>query len=1220
MNDTTVRDQVVQLARQRILLLDGAMGTMVQRARLSEAEFRGSRFESHDLELKGNNDVLALTRPDLVRQLHNAYLAAGSDIIETNTFSSNRISQADYGLSELAYELNLEAARLAKACALEWSDRSPDRPRFVAGALGPTNRTLSLSPDVNDPGARAVSFDELRAAYAQQARGLIDGGVDLLLLETITDTLNAKAALLAIEEELRRAGRQLPLMLSVTIVDQSGRTLSGQTVEAFWTSVEHARPISVGINCSLGASQMRPFLTELAADAPVLCSCYPNAGLPNAFGEYDEAPTTMAGVLGEFARAGLLNIVGGCCGTTPDHIRAIAEAVADAPPRTVPSPKLVSCFSGLERLELRPDSNFLMVGERTNVAGSRRFARLIREGQYTEALQVAAAQVDNGANVIDVNMDESLLDSVTAMTRFLLLVATEPEIAKVPVMIDSSRWEVIEAGLKCLQGKCIVNSVSLKEGEAEFLERARIARGYGAAVVVMAFDEQGQAESAERKFAICERAYRLLTERAGFPPQDIIFDPNVFAVATGIEGHNRFGLNFIEATRLIKQKLPGALVSGGISNLSFAFRGNDVVREAFHAAFLYHAIRAGLDLGIVNAGQLAVYEEIPADLLEAVEDVLFDRRPDATERMVEFAETAKGATQQRTADLTWREASVQHRLRHALVKGIVDFIEVDVEEARQNLGQPLAVIEGPLMDAMQTVGDLFGEGKMFLPQVVKSARVMKRAVAYLQPFLEREQTEAGPTSKGRVVLATVKGDVHDIGKNIVGVVLGCNNYEVVDLGVMVPRDRILDAAVEHGADVVGLSGLITPSLEEMASVAEEMERRGLSLPLLIGGATTSRQHTAVKIAPRRSGLTVHVRDASRAGPVLASLLDAGRRRDFAAELRADQERARESYLGRADSLVAYPDAQQRRLELLWDASTLPAPEVLGLRQVRELPLLLLKKYIDWTFFFVAWELRGRFPDILDHPRHGAAARELYENGQALLERIIDRKWLRADAAYGLWRAASDGDDIVLFSDRTRTTERVRFNMLRQQAVSPDRPCRSLADFVAPAGRGVEDVVGAFAVAISGADSVAAEFEAEHDDYQAIMVRALADRLAEAFAELLHERARRELGYGKSESFSPADLIAERYRGIRPAFGYPACPDHTEKRKLTELLQLEDIGVGLTESCMMTPASAVSGLYLSHPESHYFAIGRIGRDQLEVYAARKGWTLAEAEHWLRPYVV
>jgi 5-methyltetrahydrofolate--homocysteine methyltransferase len=1218
------RSLIEKLCRRRILILDGAMGTMIQRAKLSESEFRGERFRNHDHDLKGDNDLLVLTRPEVVRDIHDKYLAAGADIIETNTFNATAISQADYRLESVVYDLNVEAARLAKKCALEWSDRAPDKPRFVAGALGPTNRTLSISPDVSDPTLRAATFDQVRDAYAEQLRGLIDGGVDLLLAETVFDTLNLKACIVAIQDVFEQKGVELPLMISVTITDKSGRTLSGQTLEAFWTSVAHARPLSVGINCAFGAAEMRPHLSELSELAPVLLSAYPNAGLPNAFGEYDEQPEQTAALLKEFAESGLANILGGCCGTTDDHIRRIAEAVAGVPPRQIPEIAGASRFAGLERLTIRPDSNFIMIGERTNVTGSRRFAKLILGDDYTTAAEVAVDQVRNGANIIDVNMDEAMLDSEAAMTKFLNLIATEPEVARVPFMIDSSKWSVIEAGLKCVQGKPIVNSISLKEGEAEFLQKARKVRRYGAGVVVMAFDEQGQADTIDRKFSICDRAYRLLTEQVGFDPHDVIFDPNIFAVATGIEGHNRFGMNYIEATRLIKAKLPGALVSGGVSNLSFSFRGNDPVREAFHSAFLFHAIHAGMDMGIVNAGQLVVYEDIPKNLLERVEDVLFDRRPDATERMVEFAESVKGSAKKQELDLSWRESSVEERISHALVHGIVDFIEADCEEARQKLGQPLGVIEGPMMAGMGVVGDLFGAGKMFLPQVVKSARVMKRGVAYLEPFMEEEKRAAGTLGepKGKIVMATVKGDVHDIGKNIVGVVLGCNNYEVIDLGVMVHADKILTTAVEHGAQLVGLSGLITPSLDEMVHVAKEMERRGMELPLLIGGATTSRQHTAVKIAPAYHGVTTHVLDASRAVGVVSTLLDPAARRAFDVENRAEQQRLRDLHSKKqARPLVPFRAARSRKPPIEWRAEDVAKPDFVGRRVLTDFPLEEIAKYVDWTFLFTAWELKGKFPKILEHPEYGEAARELYDNARGLLKKIVDGRLLRANAAYGFWPAESDGEDIVLFADEGRSEELLRFNMLRQQQkrdASDNSPCRSLADFVAPPGSGLKDYVGAFAVTAGlGADELSARFERELDDYDAIMAKALADRLAEGFAELLHARARREWGYGKSERFTNEELIDEKYRGIRPAFGYPACPDHSEKPKLFGLLDAPTVGIELTESFAMTPAASVSGIYLAHPLSQYFSVGRVGADQVEAYAARKGASVAEVEKWLAP---
>jgi 5-methyltetrahydrofolate--homocysteine methyltransferase len=1217
MPESPIRSRLAALLEQRIAILDGAMGTMVQRHGLEEADYRGERFAAHGRDLKGNNDLLVLTRPDVIGGIHDAYLAAGADWIETSTFNAQRISQADYGLESIARELNVAAARVARTAADAWTGRTPERPRFVLGALGPTNKTLSVSPDVNDASFRDVSFAEVRDAYAEQVEGLLDGGVDALLVETIFDTLNAKAALVAIETVQRARGTDLPLVISVTITDRSGRTLSGQTLDAFWTSVAHAKPLLVSINCALGAEDMRPYVEELSSIADTFVGCYPNAGLPNAFGEYDQTPDAMAKLVGEFASAGWLNVAGGCCGTTPDHIRAIAAAVRDVAPRRVPILPRRTRLAGLERLEIRPDSNFQMIGERTNVTGSRKFAKLVLDGDYGKALEVALDQVRGGANLIDVNMDEAMLDSERAMETFLKLVATEPEVARVPIMVDSSKWSVIEAGLQCVQGKAVVNSISMKEGEDEFLERARRVRSYGAAVVVMAFDEQGQADTIERKVSICRRAYRLLVEKAGFDPTDIIFDPNVFAVATGIEEHDRYAIDFIEATRRIKVDCPGALISGGVSNLSFSFRGNDVVREAMHSAFLFHAIQAGMDMGIVNAGQLVVYEDIPKELLERVEDVLFARRPDATERLVELAEQVKGKGKKRELDLAWRDAPVERRLAHALVHGVVDWIEQDAEEARQKLGRPLLVIEGPLMDGMKIVGDLFGAGKMFLPQVVKSARAMKRAVAYLTPYMEAEKAEA--RSNGKIVLATVKGDVHDIGKNIVGVVLGCNSYEIVDLGVMVACDKILDAAVEHGADLIGLSGLITPSLDEMVHVAREMERRGMRQPLLIGGATTSRQHTAVKIAPAFSQPTVHVLDASRAVGVVSDLLSGHARDAFVAANATEQARLRDVYgSGTARPLLAYEAACARRPALAFDASTLGAPSFLGRRVLDDVPIAELAEWIDWTFFFHAWELKGKFPKILDDPRQGAAARELYGHAQAMLRRIADEKLLSARGVYGFWAANADGDDLVLWSDASARQEIARFPMLRQQRVTDDKPCLSLADFVAPVGSGVVDSVGAFAVTAGiGADALAKRFEAEHDDYSAILVKALADRLAEAFAEWLHARVRREWGYGAEEAFDLEDLIAERYRGIRPAFGYPACPDHSEKPKLFGLLDAPALGITLSEHFAMLPAASVSGLYFAHPDARYFTVGRIARDQVEAYAPRKGMTVAEVERWLSP---
>jgi 5-methyltetrahydrofolate--homocysteine methyltransferase len=1221
-----------RLLSERILVLDGAMGTMIQRLKLSDEQFRGARFKDHPQDVKGNSDLLVLTRPDDIAAIHAQYLEAGADIIETNTFTATSISQADYGLEAVAYELNVEGARIARRVADEWSARTPGRPRLVAGSMGPTNRTLSISPDVNNASFRATTFDALRASYAEQALGLIDGGAHVLLLETIFDTLNAKAALVAIEEAFEQRGVTLPLLISVTITDRSGRTLSGQTLDAFYVSIEHARPFIVGLNCALGAREIRPYLAELARIATCYVSCYPNAGLPNAFGQYDEAPEETAGLLREFAESGFVNLIGGCCGTTPDHIRAVSGAVAGVRPRPRPSAEDtpfhgLSRYSGLETLVLRPDSNFQMIGERTNVTGSRRFARLVLTSDWAGAADVALEQVRGGANILDVNMDEGMLDSEGAMTEFLHYIATEPEIARIPVMIDSSKWTVIQAGLKCVQGKAIVNSISLKEGEADFLEKARTIRRYGAAMVVMAFDEEGQADTVARKVAISERAYHLLTTRVGVHPSDIIIDPNVLAIGTGLEEHNDYGKNFIEATRLIKAACPGVKVSGGISNLSFSFRGNDVVREAIHSAFLFHAIEAGLDMGIVNAGQLVVYADIPPDLLEHVEDIIFNRRPDATERLVAVAERVRGAGTRRANDLTWREGTVEARLAHALVHGVVDFIEVDAEEARLTYGRPLSVIEGPLMDGMKIVGDLFGAGKMFLPQVVKSARAMKRAVAWLEPFMEAEKAAAGATaatSQGRIVMATVKGDVHDIGKNIVGVVLGCNSYEVIDLGVMVPCDRILQEASDRGADMIGLSGLITPSLDEMVYVAQQMQQRGIALPLLIGGATTSRQHTAVKIAPVIDQIVVHVPDASRVVDVVASLLSGDQRPPFERATREEQARLREQYGARHERpTLSYADARANRLRLEF-APDMPA--FTGTRSV-DVDVAELVPYIDWTFFFAAWELKGRFPDILDHPRHGEAARDLYDHGQKLLQRIVSGRLLRARGVYGFWPANSEGDDIVLYEPRRpgavggdpQSTVIARFPMLRQQEViADDRPNRSLADFVAPVESGILDYVGAFAVTAGhGVDDLVRRFEAEHDDYSAIIVKALADRLAEAFAEYLHAQARRDFGYGEAEQLTRDALIAEKYRGIRPAFGYPACPDHTEKRRLFDLLGARRAGLDLTETCAMTPAASVSGLYLAHPQARYFVIQRVAPDQVEDYARRKGISVVEAERALRP---
>ncbi|MGE3404740.1 MAG: methionine synthase [Vicinamibacterales bacterium] len=1217
----TTADRLRSLLDSRILLIDGAMGTMIQRHTLTEADYRGERFTDHPTDLKGNSDLLVLTRPDVIGGIHREYLAAGADIIETNTFTSTAIAQADYGLEALAYELSVAGARLARAAADEFTAKTPDKPRFVAGCIGPLNRTLSLSPDVNNPAFRAVTFDQVREAYRENIRGLIDGGADVLLIETIFDTLNAKAAIAAASELFEERGTELPILISVTITDRSGRTLSGQTLDAFYESIRHARPFSVGLNCALGAREMRPYLEELARIAECYVSCYPNAGLPNAFGQYDELPADTAALLRDFATSGLVNILGGCCGTTPDHIRAIGASVSGVAPRSKPkaegpNPKSqrLTRYAGLETLTLTPDTNFVMIGERTNITGSKKFARLITSGQFGEAADVALEQVRGGANILDVNMDEGMLDGEAAMTTFLNLIMTEPEIARLPIMIDSSKWSVIEAGLKCVQGKAIVNSISLKEGEADFLAKATLVRRYGAAVVVMAFDETGQADTIARKVEICQRAFRLLAGQAGFDPQDIIFDPNILAIATGLEEHNDYAINFIEATRQIKQACPGVKISGGVSNLSFSFRGNDVVREAIHSAFLFHAIRAGMDMGIVNAGQLVVYEDIPKELLTHVEDVIFNRRPDATERLVQLAETVKGSGTKRELGLSWREAPVGARLTHALVHGVVDFIEQDVEEARQALARPLDVIEGPLMDGMKVVGDLFGAGKMFLPQVVKSARAMKKAVAYLLPYMEEEKRRSKVQGhRSKVLLATVKGDVHDIGKNIVGVVLGCNNYEVIDLGVMVPTDRILTTAIDEQVDMIGVSGLITPSLDEMVFVAREMTRRGFTMPLLIGGATTSKAHTAVKIAPEYAHPVVHVLDASRAVDVVSSLLSVGQRNAFDAANRADQEKTRQQHGAlKRRPMLPLAAARANAPALAFNADTVATPAFTGTRIV-EPGIEELLPYVDWTLFFAAWELKGRFPAILEHPKVGEAARELYGHARTLLERIARETLITPRGVYGFWKAHRDGDDIVL------PDAGVRFNMLRQQEQLPDgKPNRSLADFVAPLDAGITDYVGAFAVTAGlGVDALVAGFERDHDDYNAIIVKALADRLAEAFAEYLHAKARADWGYGASERLTNDELIDEKYRGIRPAFGYPACPDHSEKPKLFALLEAGRAGVELTETFAMMPAASVSGLYLAHPDASYFTLGRVDRDQVEDYARRKGETVAVIERWLSP---
>ncbi|GAB4340454.1 MAG: methionine synthase [Calditrichia bacterium] len=1214
-----------ELLQKRILIMDGAMGTMIQRHKLSEADFRGERYQNHPIDLQGNNDLLSLTRPEIIREIHMQYLEAGADIIETNTFNANGISQQDYDLVKDVYEINLASARLAKSAAEEWASKTPDRPRFVAGSIGPTNRTASLSPDVNRPGFRAVSFDDLVEAYLPQVRGLVDGGADLLLVETVFDTLNAKAALFAIEEVVRQTGRDLPVMLSVTIVDASGRTLSGQTLEAFLISVQHANLLSIGLNCALGAAQMRPFIEELSRLAPVYTTIYPNAGLPNEFGEYDETPQITSGLLKEFAEAGFVNIAGGCCGTTPDHIREIARQLADIPPRRLPEVPQYPAFSGLEPLVVRPDSNFINVGERCNVTGSARFRRLIREENYEEALEVARQQVENGAQILDVNMDEGLLDSRQAMVTFLNLLAAEPDICKLPIMLDSSKWEVIEAGIKCLQGKGIVNSISLKEGEEVFREHAWLARRYGAAVIVMAFDEEGQAETAQRKVEILSRAYRILTEEIGFPPQDIIFDPNIFAVATGIEEHNRLAVEFLEAARELKHRFPQCLISGGVSNISFSFRGNNTVREAMHSAFLYHAIRAGMGMGIVNAGQITVYEEIEPELRELVEDVLLNRRPDATQRLVTYAEQIKETGRDEKQESAWRQQPVEERIKHALVRGIVSHIEEDTEEAYQKYGEALQVIEGPLMDGMNVVGDLFGAGKMFLPQVVKSARVMKKAVAYLVPYLEAEKKKSGePQAAGKVLLATVKGDVHDIGKNIVGVVLGCNNYEVIDLGVMIPVDKILQAAVENDVDIIGLSGLITPSLDEMVHVAQELERRGIKKPLLIGGATTSKKHTAVKIAPQYSQPVVHVLDASRGVGVVSALLSPDARAQFEEQVRQEYEQIRRDFQRRATDRQLLPLTEARKNKMPWDWSAYqpPKPTFLGTRHFENYSLEEIRERIDWTPFFWAWEMKGKFPQIFEHPQYGKEAEKLFEDAQNLLDRIIREKRLRAEAVIGFYPANTVGDDdIEVYANDSRSGVLTTLYTLRQQMKKTnEQPNWALADFIAPAESGTADYIGFFAVT-TGLDleDLLREFEEAHDDYHAIMAKALADRLAEAFAERMHERVRREFwGYAADEALSNEELIAEKYVGIRPAPGYPACPDHSEKRTIFDLLRVEkQTGIRLTENFAMYPAATVCGYYFSHPQSQYFGIGKIGEDQVRDYAHRKGIDLKQAERLLSP---
>ena len=1215
-----------RLAAERILVLDGAMGTMIQALGLDEQGYRGARFDAWNREVRGNNDLLNLSRPDAVRSIHLAYFRAGADIVSTNTFSSTRIAQTDYGMAEIAYELNAEGARLAREAA-RLAQEEDGRERFVAGAIGPTNRTASISPDVSNPGFRAITFDELRRAYGEQVRGLLAGGVDALLIETIFDTLNAKAAIYAITEELAARAISVPVMISGTITDRSGRFLSGQTPEAFWNSIAHAAPLSIGLNCALGARQMRAHIAELSRVSDALICAYPNAGLPNEFGHYDEGPEEMAASLGEFAETGLVNIVGGCCGTTPEHIRAIARAVEGKPPRPMPeiTPRLR--LSGLEAFTLTPEIPFVNVGERTNVTGSARFRKLVTAGDYSAARAVARDQVENGAQIIDVNMDEGLLDSEKAMTTFLNLIAAEPDIARLPLMIDSSKFSVIEAGLKCVQGKAVVNSISLKEGEDAFIRHAELVRRHGAAVVVMAFDESGQADTPEKKKAIAARAYDILVNRVGFPPQDIIFDPNIFAVATGMEEHNGYGVAFIEAAHWIRQNLALAHVSGGVSNLSFSFRGNESVREAMHSVFLYHAIAAGMDMGIVNAGQIAVYDDLDRELREACEDVVLNRRADAAERLLALAESHRGqGKEKKEADLSWRQWPVEKRLAHALVHGITDFIETDVEEARRKLPRPLAVIEGPLMDGMNIVGDLFGSGRMFLPQVVKSARVMKQAVAYLMPYMEQERDgRAHVSTNGKIVLATVKGDVHDIGKNIVGVVLQCNNYEVVDLGVMVPAEKILQAATTEGADIIGLSGLITPSLDEMCHVAAEMERQGFDVPLLIGGATTSRVHTAVKIHPNyRRGQAIYVNDASRAVGVVSALMARDARARYVGDVRSEYARlaaahARGEENKRRLSLAA---ARANALKLDWSGAYIPpAPSFIGTRNLAGIPVAELIDYIDWSPFFSTWELNGKYPAILNDPALGEAARSLYAEAQDMLRRMIAEGWLAMRAMIGFWPANSEGDDILVFADEARKTPIATLHTLRQQLARREgRANVALSDFVAPRASGLADYIGAFAVTAGiGEDGVVERFKHANDDYSAIMAKALADRLAEALAERMHQRVRREFwAYDPDEALSNDELITERYRGIRPAPGYPAQPDHTEKGILFELLGGERaIGVTLTESFAMWPGASVCGLYFSHPQSYYFGVGKIERDQVDDYARRKKQTLAETERWLAP---
>jgi 5-methyltetrahydrofolate--homocysteine methyltransferase len=1219
--------KLIEQIKKRIVILDGPRGTMIQQLRLTEEQYRGELFKNHKSDIKGNHDILNITRPQVLEEIFSQYLSAGSDIIGTNTFNSNYFSQLDYGTEAHVYDINLAAAKTAKKAADKFTVLTPDKIRFVAGAIGPLNKTLSLSPDVNDPGYRAVTFEQVKDAYREQARGLIDGGVDLLLIETVFDTLNCKAALYAINELFDETGKKLPIMVSGTITDASGRTLSGQTTEAFYNSISHADLFSVGLNCSLGAKQLRPYIEELSRIAGCYVSCYPNAGLPNAFGEYDELPQETADFLKEFGESGFLNLVGGCCGTTPAHIKKIAEAVEGMPPRKIPNLKPYLKLSGLEPLTFTPQTNFVNIGERTNITGSSKFSKMILSGDYEGALSVAKQQVENGAQVIDINMDEGMLDGEAAMTKFLKLIASEPDIARVPIMIDSSKWTIIEEGLKCIQGKGIVNSISLKEGEGVFLEHAKKVRRYGAAVIVMAFDEKGQADTFERRIAICKRVYDLLTNEVGFPPQDIIFDPNILTIATGIEEHNNYAVDYIRAVQWIKENLPFAKVSGGVSNLSFSFRGNNMVREAMHSAFLYQAIKAGMDMGIVNAGMIGVYDEIPKDLLELVEDVIFNRRPDSTERLLEYAERVKSIGKKLEKDDAWRNTPVEERLKHALIKGIIEYIDVDTEEARQKYPKPLDVIEGPLMDAMNIVGDLFGSGKMFLPQVVKSARVMKKSVAYLTPYIEEEKAKNGgdglSKAAGRILLATVKGDVHDIGKNIVGVVLGCNNYEVIDLGVMTPSDKILQTARDKNVDIIGLSGLITPSLDEMVHVAKEMEREGFNIPLLIGGATTSKIHAAVKIAPNYSFPTVHVLDASRSVTVAGSLLNNESRDKFINSIKQEYNNLRDTHRGRKQSkkFLSIEKARENKFKFDWSSYKPAKPAFTGEKVFSDFPLEEIRRHIDWTPFFLTWELKGKYPRIFDDPAFGKEAKKLFDDANVLLDNIIKNKLLTAKSVIGLYPANAIGDDIELCTDEKRNKILTTFHMLRQQAEkTTDQPYLSLSDFIAPKESGVKDYIGAFTVTSGiNMEKIVEKFEKEHDDYNAILTQAISDRLAEAFAETMHGMVRRELwGYAKDENLAEDQIIREEYQGIRPAHGYPACPDHTEKSILFELLEPEkNAGVTLTENFAMYPASSVSGLYFSHPASRYFNVGKISKDQVEDYAKRKGMPLDILERWLAP---